>query len=428
MLASIIAAVIAIPVLAVVSIVMAMGNRERLKRLELRTAGLEWKLAALAEATPAASVPGAVPETAEEAKAEIEDEAPLPTEPEVAAAPASPPQPAPKTISLEERFGTQWVVWAGGIALALGGFFLVRQAIEQGWFGPAFQVLLGAVLALALIAAGAWTRRHEILTGVTGLPKAHIPSVLTAAGTAIAYADAYAAYAVYGFIGPAVAFVLLGAVALFTLAAALVHGPALAGLGLVGAFITPLIVSTEQPSYWALYLYLAVVTAAAFALARAKLWRWLAVTAVAASVLWALPGIGDLAALAPHAFHIAAGFTLAALLIVSGLLFGPDAAPGAIDAVSSGALAVYLFVAMLLVLATGHDTLALTLFVVLVAATWPSPGGATPPQPPCPSPRSWLLLSSGTGRSTSMLPHSACRAARCPTACGSPSIICSARR
>ena len=220
------------------------------------------------------------------------------------------------------------MVWAGGIALALGGFFLVRQAIEQGWFGPVFQVLLGAAVAAALIAAGAWTRRHEILTGVTGLPKAHIPSVLTAAGTAIAYADVYAAYAVYDLIGPAVAFVLLGAVALGTLAAALVHGPALAGLGVVGAFITPLIVSTEQPNYWALYLYLAVVTAAAFALARAKLWRWLAVTAVAASVLWALPGIGEVAALTPHAFHIAAGYILAALLIVSGLLFGPDAAPG----------------------------------------------------------------------------------------------------
>ena len=36
-----------------------------------------------------------------------------------------------------------------------------------------------------------------------GLSKADIPSVLTAAGTAIAYADAYAAYAVYGLIGPA---------------------------------------------------------------------------------------------------------------------------------------------------------------------------------------------------------------------------------
>ena len=51
------------------------------------------------------------------------------------------------------------------------------------------------------------------------------------------------------------------------------------------------------------------------------------------------------------------------LLIVSGLLFGPDAAPGEIDLVSSGALAAYLFAAMLLVFATGHDTLALTLFV-----------------------------------------------------------------
>ncbi|MBC8012786.1 MAG: DUF2339 domain-containing protein [Methyloceanibacter sp.] len=193
--------------------------------------------------------------------------------------------------------------------------------------------------------------------------------MLTAAGTAIAYADVYAAYALYGFIGPAVAFALLGIVALFTLAAALLHGPALAGLGLIGAFVTPLIVSTEAPSYWALYLYLAVVTAASFGLARARLWRWLAVTAVVASVAWALPGIGDLQALTPHAFHIAAGFTLAALLIVSGLLFGPDGAKGEIDFVSSGALAAYLFASMLLVLATGHDSLALTLFVVLVAAS-----------------------------------------------------------
>ena len=203
------------------------------------------------------------------------------------------------------------MVWAGGIALALGGFFLVRYSIEQGWFGPGARVVLAGIVALALIVAGEWARRREISTGAMGLPKADIPSVLTAAGTAIAYADAYAAYALYGFIGAGVAFVLLGVVALVTLAAALVHGPALAGLGLVGAFLTPLIVSTEQPNYWALYLYLAVVTAAAFGLARAKLWRWLAVTAVAASVLWALPGIGDLQALGPHAFHLAAGFTLA---------------------------------------------------------------------------------------------------------------------
>src|SRR5262245_60769807 len=90
-----------------------------------------------------------------------------------------------------------------------------------------------------------------------------------------------------------IAFLLLGAVALATLAAALLHGPALAGLGLVGAYLTPLIVSTEVPSYWGLYLYLAAVTAAAFALARARLWRWLAITAVLFSLVWVLPGIDD---------------------------------------------------------------------------------------------------------------------------------------
>src|SRR4029453_19397739 len=85
----------------------------------------------------------------------------------------------------------------------------------------------------------------------------------------------YAAYALYDFLPPAVAFILLGLVALATMAAALLHGPALAGLGLVGAYVTPLLVSTGKPDYWSLYIYLAVVTAAAFALARVRMWRWL---------------------------------------------------------------------------------------------------------------------------------------------------------
>ena len=69
-----------------------------------------------------------------------------------------------------------------------------------------------------------------------------------------------------------------------TLAAALLHGPALAGLGVVGAFATPVLVSSDKPDFWALYVYLAIVTAAAFGLARVRLWRWLAVTTIAFAV------------------------------------------------------------------------------------------------------------------------------------------------
>ena len=153
------------------------------------------------------------------------------------------------------------MVWVGGLALALGGFFLVRYSIEQDLIGPGVKISLAAVLAAALVGAGEWTRRMERISGFSGLPAAHIPSILTAAGTAVAYATVYAAYALYGFIDAALAFVLLGVVALTTLLAALLHGPALAALGLVGAEVTPLLVSTDRPSYWSLYVYLAVVTA-----------------------------------------------------------------------------------------------------------------------------------------------------------------------
>ena len=62
--------------------------------------------------------------------------------------------------------------------------------------------MLGALLALVLVAAGEWTRRKENLSGLPGLPTAHIPGILTAAGTTVAYATVYAAYALYGFLPP----------------------------------------------------------------------------------------------------------------------------------------------------------------------------------------------------------------------------------
>ena len=263
------------------------------------------------------------------------------------------------------------MVWVGGIALALGGVLLVRYSIEQGLFGPGLRVISGAVLALLLVGLGELARRREIIAGLADVPRAHIPGILTAAGTTVAYADVWAAYALYDFLSPAVAFVLLGLVALATLAAALVHGPALGGLGLVGAYVTPLLVSTPRPSYWALYVYLAVVTAAAYALARLRLWRWLAITAACLSIAWMFVGMGDAGggSLPAHAFAAVAGFALAAIFIVAGLLYGPPAEHGRVEPLSSGVLAGYLVAAFALVYATDHAGLALTTLLVLAAAT-----------------------------------------------------------
>jgi uncharacterized membrane protein len=375
-------------VIAVAAFAFARKAQEQVARLRERIETLEANGATptarpmpppLPQFEPAPpSAPAAAPEPAPAMAAEA-----APPEAEAAASAPPPPLP-PAEAGFEERIGTRWVVWIGGLTLALGGFFLVRYSIEAGLLGPRVRVALGGLFALALLGAGEWTRRKESISDIVALPVANIPAILTAAGTAVAFATVYAAYALYGFIAPATAFILLGMAALGTLAAALLHGPALAGLGVAAGFVTPLLVSSEKPDFWALYVYLAIVTAAALALARIRLWRWLAITTIAFALLWTLPCLDcGPSMVAPHAFHVIAGFILASGLVVCGFAFGPEIEPNRVEPISSTSLAAYLFGAMLIVLMSGHADSALITFTILVAGTlsvaWQAPSASGAP-------------------------------------------------
>ena len=132
----------------------------------------------------------------------------------------------------------------------------------------------------------------------------------------------------------------------------------------------PILVSSDKPDFWALYIYLAIVTAAAFALARIRLWRWLAVTTIVFALAWTLPCLEcEVPMVGAHVFHVIAGFILAALLVVCGFLFGPPAEEGRIEPISSSALAAYLFGATAIVITSLHADAAMTAFALLVAGT-----------------------------------------------------------
>ncbi|MCC0030272.1 MAG: DUF2339 domain-containing protein [Brucellaceae bacterium] len=75
---------------------------------------------------------------------------------------------------------------------------------------------------------------------------ADIPGILTGAGAIAAFATLYAAHALYGFVGPGVAFVGLTLIGLASLALSAVHGPKLAAIGLLGAYATPLLVDSDD--------------------------------------------------------------------------------------------------------------------------------------------------------------------------------------
>src|SRR5215470_6653893 len=213
--------VLAFPIIAIAALVKSVGLSEHLRRVEARLAALERGITAATPLAPAPPKhepipPAAEPKTSVPESETPAKEAPAPPErePPIAVPIAPPPQPAPiaPRMSLEERLGTQWAVWVGGLAVVLGGFFLVRYSIEQGLLGPGVRIALGALLAVALIVAGEWARRTERLSGFSSLPTAHIPGILTAAGTTVAYADVYAAYRLYEFLPPGIAFILLGVV------------------------------------------------------------------------------------------------------------------------------------------------------------------------------------------------------------------------
>ena len=81
----------------------------------------------------------------------ITPDAPSETSKQAAGGAAAPPPLPQPDRGFEETIGTRWVVWIGGLTLALGGFFMVRYSIEAGLLGPGVRTILGGLFALALL-------------------------------------------------------------------------------------------------------------------------------------------------------------------------------------------------------------------------------------------------------------------------------------
>ena len=245
------------------------------------------------------------------------------------AAPAEPPaakEPARPTI--ETALGTRWAVWVGGLALALGGIFLVRYSIEAGIFGPELRLILAAILGVALVGAGEFIRRTGFQMPVEGVANAYVPGILTAAGAFTLFGTVYAAHGIYGFIGPTAAFTLLGLIGIATIAASLIHGQALAGVGVVGSYVTPVLVSSEAPNQWALFGFIAIVLAAAVFIARLRDWKLLAGAGLFGAGLWTLLYVGTAR---PLDLPVVAFITAVTLAVLAFVWLGRRQQTGAVD-------------------------------------------------------------------------------------------------
>lgn len=223
--------------------------------------------------------------------------------------------PRPK-IDFETLVGSRLPVWIGGLALVVGGIFLVRLSIEAGWLTPAIRTALAALFALVLLLGSEAARR---IPATRDDPR--IAQVLAGAGIASAYATLYLAAALYHLIGPATGFAIMLGVTALGLFLALRHGPPTAVMALVGGFAAPLVAGYDAAGIGALLVYLGLFVAALLALAIVRGWAWLALSALVAAFGW----VALLIALVPPTDLSGIGLFLIALAI-GGTLAAPRAA------------------------------------------------------------------------------------------------------
>lgn len=272
----------------VILLISHRGLARRMAALEMDVARLGTAPVAESQTVPLANEPASLasPEPSPlDDIAESEPSAPLLATETQAASPAE---------SLGSRFerlvGGRLLVWTGGIALGLAGLFLIRYSIEIGLIGPAARMVIAALFGIALIGAGEAAR-----TRLSDDPR--IGQALVGAGALVLYAAAYGSHVLYGLIGLGAAFALMAIVAAAALALSLRHGAPAAALGLVGGFLTPLLVGNSALGAVPMLGYLALLNLAVFVVARRTRRRWLARAAQALTLLWTasllFPTLGD---------------------------------------------------------------------------------------------------------------------------------------
>ncbi|HEU4596662.1 MAG TPA: DUF2339 domain-containing protein [Pyrinomonadaceae bacterium] len=184
---------------------------------------------------------------------------------------------AAKRRDFESVVGGSWFAWAGIIAITFGVAFILKLAFENEWIGPPVRVLLGALGGGALLVVGERLRHKGFR---------QYAYILSGGGVLILYLSIYAARAFYDLIGPLPAFALMaGVTALAVLLSVRLDALPVAVLGLVGGFLTPLLLSTGRDNQVGLFTYVALLDAGVLAVAYFKRWRSLNYLSFLATVL-----------------------------------------------------------------------------------------------------------------------------------------------
>jgi len=170
-------------------------------------------------------------------------------------------------IDSEFRFGQKWLLIIGIITVIFGVAFFLKYSFERGWVGPAGRVSLAYLWGLAFLMTGHFIRKKQ-------LPWFGL--AIYGGGIAILYFATYAAYQIYNLLPQVSSFSIMVMITILACATAMAYETqALAVLGLIGGFSTPILMSTGQDNYVVLFFYMAILNAGILVISFRKRWATL---------------------------------------------------------------------------------------------------------------------------------------------------------
>jgi uncharacterized membrane protein len=175
-----------------------------------------------------------------------------------------PPRALEPEESLESRIGGRWLNRVGVVAVLVGAALFLQYAFESHWIGPATRVLIGLLAGAGAVAWSERVRQQGMLA---------FSYSMKAVGAGLLYLSLWAGCQVYALMPVQVAFFAMVLVTAGIAWLAVTQGAELlAGLALLGGFLTPVLLSTGHYEEASLFVYLLVLDVAAVAVQRWKQW------------------------------------------------------------------------------------------------------------------------------------------------------------
>jgi len=331
--------VIGVPIaLAIWLIARAVGARQSLEELGRRLGSLEWEVSRLRKeierTPPAAAVAPAMPGVEASAAAKTVQRQPasapaqpappqIPPEAGAIFHPIEPPSPRPSpaptsrerektsgalrgyvpsappplpgieweprpaleparklvpAINWEQFMGVKLLAWVGGLAAFLAVAFFVKYSFDNNLISREVRMALGFIAGLGLLVGGVVMSRKQY---------AVLAHTLCGTGVVILYAVTFACRSVYHFeffgLIPTFLLMVLITTTAFLLAVRL-NAMVVAILGMLGGFLTPILLSTGQDNPFGLFGYIAILDAGLILVAIHRRWLFLATLAAAGTI------------------------------------------------------------------------------------------------------------------------------------------------